>query len=324
MNQTLRALALLALGVFAAVAHTQVQVFPDKPVRLIVGGGPGSFPDQVARRMGERLSNVWGQQVVVENRTGAAGSQSMTALLQAAPDGYTLALATMSTLVFNPYLFHTLPYDPQRDLLPVGTLFSGSMMIVAHPSLSVNSLTELVALARAKPGGIDFAVPGNGSPPHVVLAMLMDATRASFSVVPYKTGSEAVVQVTGGQVPLFIDAVPVVAKLVEAGRLKALAVTGHQRMAQFSSVPTVAEQGYPDFRGEAWMGLVARTGTPDAVVNKINADLAQILNSASMQQYFETTGGRVLITTPEDFTALVRTDSERWGRVIKAIGMRLD
>lgn len=321
MNKPLRTLALLAAALMAACTAARAERFPSKPVQLIVGAGPGSYPDQVARRLGDALSAVWGQPVVVENRAGAGGVAAIAQFMKASSDGYTLALATMSQLVFNRYILPSLPYDPATDLVPIGTVLSGSMMVVAHPGFEAQSLGELVDLAQRQPKSLAFAVPASGSPPHVVLAMLMDTTRTSFTVVPFKTGAEAVTQVAAGQVPLFIDAVPVVAGLVQSGKLKALAVTGKQRVAQFPNVPTVAEQGYPDFRGEAWIGLVARSGTPPALVKQLNQDLAQALHAAPLREFLETSGARTLVTTPEEFAALVKSDSAHWGPVIKAIGL---
>jgi tripartite-type tricarboxylate transporter receptor subunit TctC len=201
---------------------------------------------------------------------------------------------------------------------------SGSMMIVAHPGFAARSIGDLVSMAQRKPGSIDFAVTANASPPHVVLGMLMDVTHTSFSVVPYKTGAEAVVQVASGQVPLFIDAVPVVAGLVQAGKLHASAVTGRERVAQFPDVRTVAEPGYPGFNGEAWMGLVARPGTPEGVLKRLSDALTSAVRSDALRQFFETSGARPQTTTPEEFATLIRKDSEHWGQVIRDMHLALD
>ncbi len=323
MNRNLCSTMLLALCLCASLG-ARAQGFPDKPVHLIVGAGAGSFPDQVARRLADGLSAQWGQPIVVDNRPGAGGIAAMSEFSKTPADGYTLALATMSQLVFNRHLFRSLPYDPVRDVQPVGTVMSGSMMIVAHPAFAARSIGDLVSLAQRKPGGIDFAVPANGSPPHVVLGLLMDATHTSFSVVPYKTGADAVVQVVSGQVPLFIDAVPVVAGLVQGGKLRALAVTGRERVAQFPEVRTVAEQGYPGFTGEAWMGLVARPGTPNEVLKRVSEGLASAVSSDALRRFFETSGAHPQVSTPEEFAMLIRTDSEHWGKVIGDMHLTLD
>lgn len=324
MTRRIVYLMALLLAMLCGSAIASGQGFPARPVRLVVGAGAGSFPDQVARRLADELVRQLGQQVIVDNRPGAGGIAAMSEFGKAAPDGYTIALATMSQLVFNRHLFRDLPYDPDRDLQPVGTVLTGSMMIVAHPSFGARSFSELVALARSKPGAIDFAIPANGSPPHVVLGMLMDTTQTSFSVIPYKTGADAVVQVASGQVPLFIDAVPVVAGLVQSGKLRALGVTGKARVLQFPDVPTVAEQGYPSFVGEAWMGVVARTGTPAPVLMRISAALNGAMKSEALRQYIESAGAQTLVMTPEDFSRLVQSDVSRWGKVIRDMHLTLD
>jgi tripartite-type tricarboxylate transporter receptor subunit TctC len=313
-----------ALGVFCGCNAAWGQSYPDRPLHLIVGAGAGSFPDQVARRLAEELALQFGQPVVVDNRPGAGGIGAMSEFVKARPDGYTIALATMSQLVFNRYLFRELPYDPDRDLQPVGTVLNGSMMIVANPSFGAKSLSELVAEAHRKPGAIDFAVPANASPPHVVLGMLMDTTETSFSVVPYRTGAEAVVQVAAGQVPLFIDAVPVVSGLVQSGKLRALAVTGRSRVSQFPEVPTVAEQGYPSFVGDAWIGVVTRSGTPPAVLARLSAALNGAVKTESLRQYIESSGAQTFVTTPDEFSRLVHSEVPRWAKVIRHMQLTLE
>jgi len=323
MIRNLHTTLLLALCLLPSIG-ARAQGFPEKPVHLIVGAGAGSFPDQVARRLAEVLSARWKQPIIIDNRPGAGGIAAMSQFAKEPADGYTLALATMSQLVFNRFLFQSLPYDPVRDVHPVGTIMSGSMMIVAHPEFAARTISDLVSMARRKPGDIDFAVPANASPPHVVLGMFMEVTHTSYSVVPYKTGADAVVQVASGQVPLYIDAVPVVAGLVLSGRLRALAVTGKERVAQFPDVPTVAEQGYLGFNSEAWMGLVARPGTPKDVLKRLSDGLTSAVRSDALRRFFETSGARPQTSTPEEFAALIRTDSEHWGRVIRDMHLTLE
>jgi tripartite-type tricarboxylate transporter receptor subunit TctC len=323
MIRKLHAPLLLALCLLPCVG-ARAQGFPDKPVHLIVGAGAGSFPDQVARRLAEVLSMQWKQPIIIDNRPGAGGIAAMSQFAKEPADGYTLALATMSQLVFNRYLFQSLPYDPERDVHPVGTIMRGSMMIVAHPGFAASSISDLVSMARRKPGDIDFAVPASASPPHVVLGMFMKVTHTSYSVVPYKTGADAVVQVASGQVPLLIDAVPVLAGLVLSGKLRALAVTGKERVAQFPDVPTVAEQGYPGFNGEAWMGLVARPGTPKDVFKRVSDGLMSAVSSDALRRFLDASGAHPQATTPEEFSALIRADSKHWGQVIHDMQLKLD
>lgn len=312
-----------ALG--AAGGSATAQPDAGRPVHMIVSAGPGSFPDQVARRVGDGLAAIWKRPVVIDNRPGAGGIAAIMRLMETPADGSTIALGTMSQLVFNPFLFRQLSYDVGRDIEPIGTVLDGSMMIVAHPSFEASTVPALIELAHARPDrSIDFAVPAAASPPHVVLAALMKATNTSFTVVPYRTGSDAIVQVAGGQVPLFIDAVSVVGPHVEAGRLKALAVTGLERAHRFPSVPTVAEQGVANFDGSAWMGLIARKGTPQAVVARCNESLGAVLRSPAMREFLEANGARPIEGTPEAFAARWRADANRWGTVIRSFGITLD
>jgi tripartite-type tricarboxylate transporter receptor subunit TctC len=317
----------ILLALLAGLARPGVAAgpgFPDRPVHLIVGAGAGSFPDQVARRLADELAHQFGQPVIVHDRPGAGGIIAMSEFIKTPADGYTIALATMSQLVFNRYLFRELPYDADRDLQPIGTILNASMMIVANPSFPARSLADLVSISRSKPGEVDFAIPALGSPPHVVLGMFMDTTRTSFSIIPFKTGADAVLQVVGGEVPLFIDAVPVVAGLVQSGKLRALGVTGKSRLRQFPDVPTVAEQGYPAFVGEAWVGLVARAGTPPPVAARIRAALDAAIRSDSLRQYIESAGGQTVVTSPGEFSLLVQSDVARWGKVIRDMHLSLD
>ena len=312
-----RNLLALALAAGARLARAAEAPYPSGPVHLCIPGGAGSYPDQVGRLLADGLAAAWHQPVVVENRPGAGGLVAMTAFLKAAPDGHALALATMSQLVFNPALFRELPYDPQRDLAPVGTVLSGSLMLVAHPSLRIDSLSALAAAARTRPEGLAIAVPASASPPHVVLLMLMRALRLPLTVVPFRTGSDALAQVGAGQVPLFIDAVPVVEAQVAAGRLVGVAVTGSERVARFPAVATVQEQGVPGFRAETWLGVVARRGTPEAIVERVHAELARVVHGAAFLQFAASAGGQPLADSPQAFAERIRADQARWQPIIR-------
>lgn len=303
---------------------SRAQAYPTRPVHLLVGGGGGSYPDLVARRVAEPLFRALGQQVVIDNRPGAGGILAMSALGSSAPDGYTLALATMSQLVFNSFIFPKLPYDPVNDIAPVGTIFSGPMVIVANPGFGPSSLPDLVEASKKQAAGINFAIPGNGSPPHIVLAMLMRVTGARFNLIPFKTGPEALGAVLSGDVPLFLDAPSIVVPNVQSGKIKAIAVTGSERLAMLPTAATVSESGYPGFKGEAWMGLVARAGTPRAIVDQLNLELARVLGLAEVHQFFDTAGSRVVTSSPEEFASLIHDDRSRWGKIIKDAAIRLE
>jgi len=313
---------LLATALLAQPAAAQN--YPQRPVRLIVGGGPGSVPDTMVRPVAERLGGVLGQPVVVENRPGAAGSIAIEAMLRAPADGYTLALATMSQAVFNSYLFSRLPYDPLRDLEPVALLVTGAMTLAAHPSFPARSLHELIALAKAQPGKLFVAMPQAGSPPHVIALLLNRAAGIEVTMVPHKSGSEAMALVFSGGAPLVIDAPTIISPHVKTGRLVALVVTGREREAALPGVPTAGESGFPGVQGEAWIGLVARAGTPAAIVQRLNREIAGVLLAPDMQQLMARLSFRTLSASPEEFGMLIREEHAKWGKVIREAGLKLD
>jgi tripartite-type tricarboxylate transporter receptor subunit TctC len=314
---TLLAAALLAQPVAA-------QTYPQRPLKLIVGGGPGSVPDTMARPVAERLGVALGQPVVVENRPGGAGSLAMDSLLRAPVDGHTLALATMSQAVFNSYLFSKLPYDPLRDLEPVALLVTGAMALAAHPSFPPRSLQELVVLAKQQPGKLFVAMPQAGSPPHVVALLLNRAAGIDLTMVPHKSGSEAMTLVYSGGAPLIIDAPTLISPHVKSGKLIALVVTGREREVALPGVPTVAESGYPGVEGEAWIGVVARAGTPAAIVQRLNQEIAAVLAARDVQEIMARLSFRTLSATPAEFGRVVREEHAKWGAIIREAGLKLD
>jgi tripartite-type tricarboxylate transporter receptor subunit TctC len=294
-----------------------------RPITLLVGGAPGSVPDIMVRPVADRLAAALGQSVVVDNRPGAAGSIAMSALLQSAPDGHTLALATMSQAVFNAYLFKKLPYDALRDLEPVAPLVTGAMALAAHPSFPARSLSEFVTLAKAQPGKYFVAMPQLGSPPHIVALLLNRATGVDVTMVPHKSGSEAVNAVVSGEIPLLFDAPTIISNQVRAGKLKALAVTGRQREPALPDTPTASESGF-EVLGEAWIGLVAPRGTPRTVVHRLNQEVEAILATSEMQASMAKFSFRTMASTPEAFQTLIQDDHRKWSAVIRDAGLRLE
>jgi tripartite-type tricarboxylate transporter receptor subunit TctC len=317
----LRALSLGALT--CGGIRARAQSYPSRPVTLLVGGAPGSVPDLMIRPIAERLSAALGQPVVVENRPGAAGSVAIAALLQSPADGQTLALATMSQAVFNAYLFAKLPYDPLRDLEPIAPLVSGAMALAAHPSLPANTLGEFVSLAKAQPGKYFIAMPQSGSPPHIIALLLNRATGIDVTMVPHKSGAEAVNAVVSGEVPLLFDAPTIISNQVRAGKLKALVVTGRQREPALPDTPTANEAGFK-VQGEAWIGLVGPRGTPAAVVQRLNRELGVILAAGEMSAAMARLSFRTLASSPEAFGSLIREEHTKWSAVIRDAGLRLE
>jgi tripartite-type tricarboxylate transporter receptor subunit TctC len=300
------------------------QPFPGRPIHVLVGGAAGSVPDMVARVIGDKLSAALGQSVIVENRPGASGMIAMQALVGSAPDGYTLALATMSQAVFNTYLFSKLPYDPLRDLEPISPLVIGAMAVAAHPSVPANTLGEFISLAKAQPGKLSIGTAGNGSPPDLVARLLARAAGIDVAFIPFRTGPEGLTGVMRGDVQLFVDAPPMIAPQVRAGTVKVLVVTGRTREPELPRVQTVAEAGFPDLQGEAWIGLVAPAHTPTEIVARLNREIAAMLAASDVQQRLAILSFRPFVVTADEFRTLIRQEHDRWGAIIREAGIKLD
>jgi tripartite-type tricarboxylate transporter receptor subunit TctC len=316
----------LALPTILAMGLPTVSAgdYPNRPIHLLVGGAAGSVPDTLARLIADRLSSALGQPVVTEDRPGAAGMIAISALLAAARDGYTLALATMSQAVFNRYFYSKLPYDPLRDLEPVAPLASGAMAIAANPAFPANSFAELIAFAIAKPGAVLVGTPGIGSPPNVFAHLLARAAGIEVKFIPYVSGPEGIAGVMRGDVQIFVDAPTIIAPQVKTGNLKALAVTGRSRDEQLPGVPTIAEAGLPAAEAEAWIGLVAASGTPGAIVVRLNRELAAVLADPVIRRQLAVISFTPMSGSPEDFRKLIADDHARWRPVIEQAGIQLD
>ena len=315
---------LCALVVAALPQSVAAQIYPDRPVRILVGGAAGSVPDVVIRSLAERLSISIGQPIVIENRPGAAGIVAMESLKRAAPDGNTLALATMSQAVFNGYLFSKLPYDPQRDLEPVATLVTGAMVLAANPASSINSFGDMLKLSQTGGAKLFVAMPQTGSPPHVIALLMQRASGVNLSMVAYKAGAEAVAAAVAGDVPLVIEAPTAVVPLVRAGKLRALVVTGREREPGLPETPTAMESGVGNLHGEAWIGLVAPVGTPAVRIARLSAAVAEILATAEVKDLMASLGFRTLINSPDDFRRLMEADRAKWSVVIRNANLKLD
>lgn len=322
-RQILRSMpAATALALLGATARAET--FPARPFHLLVGGGPGSVPDLVARVIGDRLSAVTGQPVVVENRPGAGGIIAMRALISSNPDGYTIAIASMSQLVFNSYLFARLPYDPVHDVAPVCPLVVGALAVAAHPSVPAASFPELVVYAKSHPGRLAIGTASNGSPPDVVARLLARTADIDVQFVPFRTGPEGLTGVMRGDVQLFVDAPPLIAPQVKVGAVKVLAVTGRVREPDLPDIPTIAEAGFPGAEAEAWFGLVAPAKAPGEAVTELNRKIAAIMVAPDVQQQFAKLSFRSLAGSNDTLRQLIDEGHRRWGPAIKEAGIRLD
>ena len=306
----------------AGLVHAQA--YPSKPIRWIVTYPPGGPTDFVARAVGAKLGAAWGQQVVIDNRAGAGGALGTELAARAAPDGYTLLFGTSGGLTINPALISKLPYDPVRDFAPVSLLVINPQILVVHNSVPVNSVKELIAYAKAKPGQLNYASVGQGSPNQLGMELLKTLTGIDMVHVPYKGTGPAVTDLLGGQVQLMFNSMPLVLPLVKSGKLKGLAVGSPQRSPAAPDLPTVAEAGVPGFENVTWYGMFAPARTPAEIITKLNAQVVKILADPEMAQRLASQGAEPRSTTPAELAAFMRVEAVRWGKVIKTAGIKLE
>ena len=310
---------ILATAALAACLSASAQGFPNKPVKIIVPFGPGGFTDVAARILQKELAPVLGQAVIIENRPGAGSTIGTDAVAKAAPDGYTLAMISTAHVI-SPHVYKSIPYDAIKDFTPVMRLAEGPYVLAVHPSLPVKNVADLIALAKAKPGVIDFASSGNGSSQHLVGALFCSMAGVQLNHVPYKGSNQAMNDVIGGQVKVTFAGVPNVLPNVASGKLKALAVTTSTRYAEMPDVPTIAEAGVPGYDATIWLGLIAPRNTPHEIVQKLNADITRILSTPEAKKLMASAGVDVATSTPEQFGQLLQSEMDRWGKVVRETG----
>ena len=314
----------LGAGLLMAATLTHAQNFPVKPVRVITPFTAGSAIDTLARVVGQKLGDTWGQQVVIDNRIGANGIIGTEAAAKAPPDGYTVYLGNISTLAVNPHLYLKLPYDALRDFAPVTLAATIPVVLVVHPSLPVKSVRELIPLAKAHPGQLNYASGGTGSAQHLPMEMLRVETGINIVHVPYKGLGPAFSDVLGGQVPMMFTGVSNVVPYMKTGRLRVLAIGSPKRSATLPEVPTVAEAGVPGFDFDSWTGYLVPVGTPRELIVKLHADITRTLAAPEVRDKLVTLGFDLVGGTPEAFATLIRNDIARFGKLIKAAGIKAE
>jgi tripartite-type tricarboxylate transporter receptor subunit TctC len=293
---------------------------PSKPVR-IVAGAAGGILDVAARQLADKLQPALGQAVIVDNKAGGGGVVTMETVKASAPDGHTVGMTTFVEMTINPWIYDRLPYDPIKDFAPVTVLYSGQIMLVAHPSFPGESLADLIRLAKAQPGKYFYASSGVARPPHVWVERFKSTAGIDLTHVPFKGAGPLTQAVLTGEVPLAMEGVPALLPHVKAGKLKALAVTGDRRLAALPDLPTFAEAGVPGI-GMTWVGLVAPAGTPAAAIERLNREVVRVLQSPEIKAAYEQAGRIVIGNTPDAFTALIRKELPEWGAIVKATGIR--
>lgn len=311
-----------ALTTLAALTPAHA-AYPDKPVRLVAPFVPGGPTDIIARVVAQRLSQAFGQTVVVDNRRGASGAIGCEIVARSAPDGYTLMIGSSGNLAVAPALFAKLPYDPLKDFQAITQTTSGPQVIVAHPAVAARNTAELLALARAKPGSLNYASGGAGTTTQLGMELFKSMGGVDIVHVPYKGTGQALSDVLGGQVQLMMASLLPALPHVKSARLRGIAVTSAQRTAVLPDTPTVAESGVPGFETTSWHGMVMPAKTPPAISGRVHAEMVKLLNLPDVKALFLTQGMDTVANTPAQFTAYIQAESEKWTRVVRTLGMPL-
>jgi tripartite-type tricarboxylate transporter receptor subunit TctC len=318
-----------ALGACLAIAATTApalaqQSYPNKPIRMVCPFPPGGTTDLVARLVAQKFSEAWGQQVVVDNRPGAGGVIGTEMVAQAAPDGYSILLGSITTHAVNPALYKKLRFDPIRDFAPVSLVVSSPQLLALHPSVAAKSVKELIALAKARPGQLNYGSAGTGTSPHLTFELFKSMAAIDVVHVPYKGTGPAITDLLGGQVQMMITGVVALMPHVKSGKLRAVGVTSAKRVAALPEVPTIAESGVAGFDVSSWFGVFLPAATPRAIVMKMNREIHRMLENPEVRQRLIDQGADPASNTPEEFAVYVKSEMTRWGQVVRSTGARVD
>ena len=327
MHHSLCVISAVLPGVITGSAYAQAPKaapYPVKPVRILVGYAPGGATDIIGRLIAQKLSEASGQSFLVENRPGASATIATELVARAAPDGYTLLIAATTSHSILPSLMAKLPYDPLRDFAPVSALAISPLLLALHPSLPIRSVTDMIKLARARPGQLSFGAGGTGTPPHMAGELFKQMAGVDMLYVPYKGEAPAISDMIGGQISLIFSNVIAVLPQVQAGRLRGIAVTAIDRLPTLPQFPTVAESGLPGFAVEAWFGLVSTAGTPVEAISRLNADTVRSMTQPDMRERLANQGLFVKTGTPAELTALMQSEIVKWAKVVKTAGIKIE
>ena len=314
--------SLLFAWLSAACAQASAQSFPARPIRVVIGFSAGSNSDSLARPMARRLAESIGQQIIIDNRPGASGNIAMEIVAKAPPDGYTLFSGPGSSITTNPHMQERMPIDVLRDLVPVAPMGQFSAVLVVHPSMPAKSVGELIALAKRKPGVINFGSPGHGTGFHLAGELFKVQAGIKATHVPYAAISPMLADLIGGRVDMMFFSVIVMAPHVKSGKLRALATTGRTRAEVMPDIPTVAEAGVPDYEYSGFHGIFAPSATPRDIVERLNSMIGKVLALPDVREFYATQNVEVLQMLPAEFAAKVRADHDKWGRIIREAGLK--
>jgi len=313
---------ILASLLFSIVGISHGQSYPSKPIRFITGYPAGSASDNVARTLGHKLAEMYGQQVLVDNRPGAAGNIAAEISAKSPPDGYTILLAATNHAIVSS-LYSKLPFDPVADFAPVALVSTAPTILVVHPSLPITSVSEFVTFMKSKPGELSYGSSGNGASPHLNMELLKSLTGMKITHVPYKGIPQALTELIGGQIHAMFSTMAPAMPLVRSGKLRAIAVSGGKRAPAVPEVPTVAET-IPGFESLSWQGVLAPSGTPPQIVNDLNAKIVKIVHMPDVSKRLIDSGFDPVGSSPEQFEAFIKAESKKWAKVVKAAGAKLD
>ena len=313
-----------ALALACAPIVCVAQAYPVKPIRLIVPFPPGGGVDFIGRIVGQKLTERLGQQVAIDNRSGANGIVGLEALKTSAPDGYTIAAASAGPLAVNPFIYSKLPHDTLRDFTHIANMVNFPLLLVAHPSLPVKNVKELVALARSKPGQISYSSPGSGNSGHLAAELFNSMAKAKILHVPYKGTAPAVVAVLSGEAQLTYSSIPTILPHVRSGRVRALGVGNSERVPSLPEFPTIAEAGLPGYEAYAWGGMIGPANMPAAVVQRLSREIVEVLKQKDVSDRMLAEGTIPTPSGPEEFTAYIRAELRKWGEVVKMAGIKAE
>lgn len=314
---------LMLFACLAFAPFARAQDYPNRPLRAIVPFPPGGPTDVIARLVAQKLAEAWGQQVVVDNRSGAGGNIGMGIAAGAAADGYTILFVSSSFMV-NPGLYKKIPYDPYKSFAPVSNLAASAHVFISHPSQPARSLSDLIELAKKAPGRYSIATPGIGTLPHLSAYLLMLDAKIELVAVPYAGGGPSIAAVLGNQVPFGCQAIPPVTAHIKAGRVRALALTADKRSEVVPDVPTMAELGFKGHEAYTITGMLVPARTPAAIVKKLNAEVVRIMARPDIRQRIAELGADVVANSPQEFSAYIRSEIEKWGKVIRAAKIQVE
>ena len=315
---------LMAAAMACAAIGGWAQPYPAKPIRIIVPFPAGGTADIMARVVGQKMTETWGQQVLIDNRSGAGGNIAADLAARSAPDGYTLFLCTVGTHAVHQTLYEKLPFDPIKDFSAVAYIAGVPNVVVVHPSIPVKSVKELIGFIKARPGRINFGSAGTGSSVHMSGEMLKVMAGLDMTHIPYKGNPQAVTDLMAGQIELMITNMPSVIPYIQSGRLRALAVTTKARSPALPDLPTMEEAGLPGYESSAWFGLVSPAAVPRDIVSKLNAEVMRIVGLEDVKRNLASQGAYPLVMTPEEFGAFMKAETAKWAKIVKASGARAD